>query len=133
MDANDKLIAQSYDGAAVMAGHLKGLQVKVRQTFPSAIFIHCFAHRLNLILSQSIMQIKECKHFFATLNGLSAFFAKSTKRTQALDSIVKQRLPKVAPTPWNYNGRLVLTVFEHRDSLIEPFESLLENSAKLDH
>ena len=48
-----KLVAQSYDGAAVMAGHLNGLQSKIRQTYPHAIFIHCMAHRLNLVLSQS--------------------------------------------------------------------------------
>ncbi|CAG9832781.1 unnamed protein product [Diabrotica balteata] len=65
---NNKLIAQSYDGVAVMAGHLGSLQLKVRETYPSAIFIHWFAHKLNLFLSQSVMQIKECKVFFATLS-----------------------------------------------------------------
>lgn len=37
----------------------------------------------------------------------------------ASDSIVPKRLPKVAPTMWNYIGRLILTVSEHRYSMIE--------------
>lgn len=66
-DVHKKLIAQSYDGASVMAGHLGGLQAKVRETFSSALFVHRFTHKLHLILSQSINYIKECKVFFATL------------------------------------------------------------------
>lgn len=48
-----KLVAQCYDGAAVMAGHLNGLQQKVKEVAPQAIFVHCLAHRLNLVLEQS--------------------------------------------------------------------------------
>lgn len=72
--ASEKLIGQSYDGAAVMSGQLRGLQAKVRETYPSALFLHCFAHKLNLVLSQSVMHIKECKVFLATLSGMAAFF-----------------------------------------------------------
>ncbi|XP_037942674.1 zinc finger MYM-type protein 1-like [Teleopsis dalmanni] len=49
----DKLVAQTYDGAAVMASDLNGTQAKVRENFPQAAFIHCNAHVLNLVLSQS--------------------------------------------------------------------------------
>ncbi len=48
----DKLVAQTYDGAAVMASALNGLQAKVKAIAPSAMFVHCYAHRLNLVLSQ---------------------------------------------------------------------------------
>ncbi|XP_030750580.1 zinc finger MYM-type protein 1 isoform X1 [Sitophilus oryzae] len=113
-----KLVAQSYDGAAVMAGQLGRLQAKVRKTFPSALFIHYFAHKLNLVLSQSMNHIKECKAFFVTLSGMSAFFSKSTKRTQALDSIVHKST--------------MLTFSENRESLIELFENIIENNETWD-
>ncbi len=48
----EKLVAQTYDGAAVMASALNGLQAKVKAVAPSAVFVHCYAHRLNLVLSQ---------------------------------------------------------------------------------
>ena len=40
----DKLVAQTYDGATVMASHLNGLQAKVREVAPCATFVHCFVH-----------------------------------------------------------------------------------------
>lgn len=133
LNCGSKLIAQSYDGAAVMSGELGGLQAKVRETYPSSLFVHCMAHRLNLVLQQSLNIIKECKIFFSTLSGLAAFFSKSSKRTLALDLEVHKRLPKVAPTRWNYNGRLVLTVFEYRQPLIDFFKNIMDNQEKWDN
>lgn len=47
-----KLIAQCYDGASVMTGHINGLQQQIRNEAPHALFTHCCAHRLNLVLQQ---------------------------------------------------------------------------------
>lgn len=133
LNCSSKLVAQSYDGAAVMAGELGGLQAKVRETHPSALFVHCMAHRLNLVLQQSVSSIKECKVFFSTLTGLASFFSKSSKRTSALDLEVHKRLPKVAPTRWNYNGRLVQTVYEYRQPLIVFLQKILEQQEEWDN
>ncbi|XP_046863144.1 uncharacterized protein LOC124456877 [Xenia sp. Carnegie-2017] len=54
-----KLVMQTYDGASVMSGHLNGLQAILRQVYPYAYFFHCAAHRLNLVLCQSALKIKE--------------------------------------------------------------------------
>lgn len=63
-NVGNKLICQTYDGAAVMSGARNGLQKLVREKFPSAIYVHCFAHKLNLVLQQSLTAIKTCKIFF---------------------------------------------------------------------
>ena len=39
-----KLIAQSYDGAAVMSGKNNGVQAILKKKFPNDPFIHCYAH-----------------------------------------------------------------------------------------
>ena len=49
-DINNKLIGQTYDGASVMSGDLNGLQRKILNVAPQALFIHCYAYRINLIL-----------------------------------------------------------------------------------
>lgn len=131
-DAGEKLVAQSYDGATVKSEQLEDLQVKVKQTFQNALFIHYFGHRLHLILFQSVAHIKQCKIISSILFGISNFFSKSANRTQAFDLIVRRRLPKVPPTRWNYNGQLVQTVSEYRHYLIELFENILENSCDWD-
>ena len=50
----DKVVAQCYDGAAVMASGLNGVQAKVKERAPMAFFIHCNAHRLNLVMTQDV-------------------------------------------------------------------------------
>jgi hypothetical protein len=62
----EKLTGQTYDGASVMAGELNGLQTKIKAIAPQALFTHCFAHRLNLILQDTCSKIKEYRFFFAT-------------------------------------------------------------------
>ncbi|KAK3566262.1 hypothetical protein QTP86_030551 [Hemibagrus guttatus] len=69
-----KVVAQCFDGAAVMSSGLNGVQAKVKERAPLALFIHCYAHRLNLVLTQGASKLKECKIFFGHLNGLAAFF-----------------------------------------------------------
>lgn len=132
LECDSKLVAQSYDGAAVMAGQLTGLQARVKEKFKHAIFVHCLAHRLNLVLSRGMDNIKDVKVFFSTLSGLASYFSKSSKRTHALDVHVQKRFPKVAPTRWNYNGRLVQTVFQYRDSLIDFFQDVWDHKEKWD-
>lgn len=130
----DKLIAQTYDGGSVMAGQHGGLQKLIKDEFPQAMFIHCYAHQLNLILQQSLNHIKECKVFFQTLSGFASFFSKSPKRTAALDKAVQRRLPSVAPTRWLYSGRLVgLGVIStvHSD-LMKLFDDMKDNVKEWD-
>ena len=52
-------IAQCYDGAAVMSGVHNGVQEKFREEVPQAIYIHCHAHRLNLVLVDHVHFVKK--------------------------------------------------------------------------
>jgi hypothetical protein len=54
-DLSNKLVAQTFDAAAVMAGHTGGLRAKVQKLYPKATFVHCFSHKLSLILSQCLL------------------------------------------------------------------------------
>jgi hypothetical protein len=57
-----------------MSSELNGLQSKIKSTVPQALFIHCYANRLNLVLQDAVGEIQEVKIFFATLSGISFFF-----------------------------------------------------------
>lgn len=122
-----KLVAQSYDGAAVMASDLNGLQAKVKKAAPSALFVHCHAHRLNLVISSACNGLSSCRVFFSNIAGIPTFFHQSTKRTNALDRVVKRRMPANAPTRWNFKSRLIATVKEHRNALISLFDEILHS------
>uniref|UniRef100_A0A1X7TFT3 DUF4371 domain-containing protein n=1 Tax=Amphimedon queenslandica TaxID=400682 RepID=A0A1X7TFT3_AMPQE len=45
----NKLASQGYDGASVMSGQYNGVQAKIKEFAPQAIYIHCYAHVLNLV------------------------------------------------------------------------------------
>lgn len=132
-DCTEKLVAQTYDGAAVMASELNGVQAKVKEKVPEAMFTHCYAHKLNLVLLHSAKCMPECRMFFKTAEGLASFFSKSTKRTHLLDDVVKHRLPRAAPTRWSSNSRLLQTISMHQNALRTLFHVIMENPDSWDN
>ncbi|KAL4122795.1 hypothetical protein QTP88_015070 [Uroleucon formosanum] len=123
-----KLIAQSYDGAAVISGQNSGVNVRVREKYPFANFIHCYEHQLNLIMTQATSQNKQIKIFFSYLSEIPVFFSNSPQRVAVLDDLVGNRLPRAVQARWNFNIRMVNKVYEHKESLIECMEKIISIS-----
>ncbi|XP_076030931.1 zinc finger MYM-type protein 1-like [Oratosquilla oratoria] len=131
-DATDKLVSQTYDGAAVMAGTLNGVQSKLRDKgFKHAHFIHCYAHKLNLVLSKSAEKVSGVKMFFSHLRSFSKFTSSSTKRK----SIFRQfsvSIPSLCETRWCYRSRTVSSIKLLYENLKNAFTSILDSSEKWD-
>ncbi|XP_042073593.1 zinc finger MYM-type protein 1-like [Haplochromis burtoni] len=119
-----KLIAQAYDGAAVMRGTTGGVQRKIQDIYANAHYVHCYAHQLNLVMQQATSHIPQISHFFSDIAGFASFFTKSSKRTAVLDEVVAHRLPSASATRWNFNSRAVNTVYEHKDDLVRCFQTI---------
>ena len=49
LDIN-RICGQAYDGASAMAGHISGVAKRFSDIVKEAVFVHCHAHRLNLVL-----------------------------------------------------------------------------------
>ncbi|XP_077287215.1 zinc finger MYM-type protein 1-like [Arctopsyche grandis] len=128
----DKLIAQTYDGAAVMSGEHNGVQRKIRDICPNSLFVHCYAHRLNLVLSQSVKHISGCKRFFSRMLSFSTFFCKSSRRISLLDCQIKKRFPTAAPTRWNYNSKILNMILEYQTELMEIFNQIINDEDESD-
>ena len=101
---------QSYDGAAVMSGKCSGVQTRLRQLEPRALFVVCNSHALNLVVNDSCRN-SYIRNMFGTLQSLHTFF-NGTKRHAVLErcklhnssisSISKQRkLQSLSETRWN--------------------------------
>lgn len=89
-------IFHRYDGAAAMSGKHSGLKARILEKNKRALYVHCFNHRLNLVLTQSILCSIEMKTFFATVEEIYSFFSSSPKRSAILDNIItEQNLPAV--------------------------------------
>lgn len=87
-------IAQCYDGTSVMSGCNNGVQEKFRQEVPHAVYIHCHAHRLNLVLVDCVHNVKPVAECFATVQLLYNFFSGSvTHSTLRFGLLSKPFLP----------------------------------------
>ena len=56
-----------------MSGHRTGVQTRVREF---AVYIHCYAHVLNLVLVDSVKSVASASEFFSLLE---AVFVSSSK------------------------------------------------------
>jgi len=54
LDWQNYLVGQSYDGAQNMRGEYNGLQSFIKEKCPTATFIWCSAHRLNLVVAKTV-------------------------------------------------------------------------------
>ncbi|CAF0772997.1 unnamed protein product [Brachionus calyciflorus] len=53
------IVGQCYDGAANMSGAYKGVASRMLNENKKALFVHCYAHKLNLALQDSCSSISE--------------------------------------------------------------------------
>ena len=76
--SRDHIVAQCYDGASTMSGRLRGLQALMRsKVCPMALYVHCWAHRLNLVVVACCQNIDKAVSFFASIQQLYTFFSAS--------------------------------------------------------
>ena len=97
------IVSQGYDGAAVMSGSCSGVQARIREIAPQAIYIHCNAHCLNLCLVDCV------KVPVSSLPFLKLYVFLSSSKCHALfvqiqkdlfpDKQVRQ-LQKLSDTRW---------------------------------
>ena len=67
------LRGQGYDGASNMSGRNAGAAKLINNLCPLAIYVHCFAHRLNLCVAASCNQ-QQIKNMMNTVRCVSEFF-----------------------------------------------------------
>ena len=121
---SDKLIAQTYDGAAALSGIRNGVQALFKAVYPKAHFIHCYAHQLNLIFRKATSANSTERIFFNSLSGIPPFFSKSPQRMAALEQIAGRRIPSSPSTRCNFQSRTVNAVREMREALIACCDNL---------
>lgn len=70
-------VSQCYVGASVMSECNTGVQTIIKEKCPQAMYIHCSAHRLNLVLVDASKQVKAASNFLAHMQPLYVFFSAS--------------------------------------------------------
>ena len=120
--------AQCYDNAAVMAGHISGLQQQICDRNNRALFVNCDNHSLNLAGVHSAKQDPVVVTFFGTLENIYSFFSHSTIRWEELKRVLPITVKQESATRWSARLEAVKAIFEKLDELVQLLEKLSEDS-----
>jgi hypothetical protein len=131
----NKMVSQGYDGASVMSGHCTGVQTRVREFAPYAIYIHCYAHILNLVLVDSVKSVPCASEFFSLLEAIYVFVSSSKihvlfmkKQCEHNHQQQPLELQKLSDTCWVCRYAAVNAVCRTLDSLIHTIEEVADSS-----
>jgi len=140
LDWKTFLVGQSYDGAASMQGKYNGLQTKIKEVNPQAIFIWCHAHRLDLIITSTVGSCPKAVDLFGNMEKLFTFISCSKKRVSMYRDKQKKLYPnarvkalkKVETTRWMSQAYALTTVLETLDSILETLEDIKSFEGQVD-
>ena len=68
------LIAFCSDGTSVMLGWRSGVGIRLKNDFPNITLWHCLSHRLQLVLDDSVTDIKQVNHFKIFMDKIYTIF-----------------------------------------------------------
>ncbi|XP_068114995.1 zinc finger MYM-type protein 1-like [Hyperolius riggenbachi] len=89
-------IGQCYDGASVMSGDAAGVQKKFREQCPRALYVHCYSHRLNLVIVDIVKNIEMADEFFSLVQNLYNFISGSAVHAYFME-MQKEMMPGTVP------------------------------------
>lgn len=88
------VVAQTYDGASVMSGKHAGLQAKVRQVYPEAVYFHCYAHKVALVVTDVCKIIESSSLLFNGLEALYVHFSRPSNHAILKSTAEKLQINK---------------------------------------
>ncbi|XP_043220535.1 zinc finger MYM-type protein 1-like [Amphibalanus amphitrite] len=116
----DKLRAQCYDGAANMSGAFSGLQALIKADQPKALFVHCAAHRMNLVVQDSFAEVSELRDGLHELGRMVEYLRDSPKRLAAFSAKDgATALRPLCPTRWTCRDACVRSVLNNYVTIME--------------
>jgi len=128
----EEFVGQSYDGASNISGNYKGLQARIKQENPRALFVWCHAHRLALIVKQAVSSDSNTIDLFGYLESLYVFIWCSKKRAalfreNQIEYSQSHAVKRVSTTRWSSHSAAINTVLKCHDALLKTLNKIKEN------
>lgn len=60
---------------SVMSGHTGGIQAKLKEIHPKAMYVHCMAHKLNLVVIDMCKHLKVRSNIFINVTNVFIFIS----------------------------------------------------------
>nr|XP_033509919.1 zinc finger MYM-type protein 1-like [Nicotiana tomentosiformis] len=100
-----KIRGQGYDGASNMRGEINGLKTLIMKDSPSAYYIHCFAHQLQLILVAIAKKYLDVEDFFCHVTNVLNVIGGSFKRRDSLRLLQAEKLEQLLESGEVHTGQ----------------------------
>lgn len=127
---------QCYDGASNVSGSISGLQKRILSDEPRALYVHCNAHNLNLVVQDSFQKISSIRDFLALIKDLINFVRDSPKRLSMFKSLQLQGLEEsknlrpFCPTRWCVRVKSLQSILKNYSTLLKFFHQIGEESTE---
>jgi hypothetical protein len=145
---------QGYDWASNVKGEIKGLKTLIIKESPSAYYVHCFAHQLQLVLFAVAKDSGDCVCFFDRVSLLLNIVGSSCKRHGMLrhhqyDNVMKalecgilesgsglnqkMGLPRPGDTRWGSHYKTVVNMIAMCPTIRDVLISLGQDTSSRGH
>ena len=131
-------IGQAYDGAANMSGVRSGVQALMKKESDSCLYVHCFAHSLNLCIQDVVKKcelLSNCIEFIMQLVQLIRFSPKRLSLFQSIQQLISfgddsaavpSSLRPLCPTRWTVRHSAIDGVLKNYRALISCLQRVEE-------
>ncbi|GAU95004.1 hypothetical protein RvY_06694 [Ramazzottius varieornatus] len=120
---------QGFDGAASMWGRIKRVRAEITKVQPKAIYTHCYAHSVNLVIGNAV-EMGWIHKFYGEVNKIKEYFGTPKRGTLLLETFGCPRGTKVpstvCDTRWNY-ADVTSAAFGSYSYLVDGLEALGSN------
>lgn len=119
-----KCRGQSYDNASNMSGRYNGMQQKILEANPFAIYIPCAAHSLNLVGRSAVDCCLAAVNFFSLVQNLYNFFSGSTIRWRILKDHLDNEsvLKSLSETRWEAHAKATSAISQTYNKIIDALD-----------
>jgi len=118
-----------YALAATMYGKLAGLQKRICDIQPKALFVHCMNHSLNLAFQDYVSSVQQCPDVINQISELINFVREYPKRLAWFASFQQQdteNLRPLCPTRWTIRLCSIKSVLDNYTQLLSFLEEVLQ-------
>jgi hypothetical protein len=128
-----KLVGLGFDGAANMSGKVKGLQARISAKVPTAQYVHCRAHCLNLAIMHCCRE-PMVRNLYSIVSEVVKFISNSPKRSHVYMSVdpSSDRLKRFCPTRWGRHEETLHRFLDNISTVVNTLNTIFNESSDRD-
>ena len=124
---------QGYDNGANMKGKNVGVQKRIRDLNPKALFVPCACHSLNLVVCDAAKSSVQALSYFGCLQRIFNLFSASTKRWAILQSCLpSQVVQRPSDTRWESKISCIKVFMNNSPQVHSAIQKILLDASSLD-